>query len=62
MTTSLPPTPQPTPRDQLRPRVMGMRGGMSWESTVQYYRLADQIGRDRRGGLHSARLVLDSVD
>src|SRR5690242_12922125 len=46
----------------VRPRVIGMLGGMSWESTAQYYRLANELVRDRLGGLHSARLVLASVD
>jgi aspartate racemase len=35
---------------------------MSWESTAEYYRLANELVRDRLGGLHSARLVLASVD
>jgi aspartate racemase len=39
-----------------------MIGGMSWESSAEYYRLANQLVRDRLGGLHSARLVLASVD
>ena len=43
-------------------RVIGMLGGMSWESTAEYYRLANQLVRERLGGLHSARLVLNSVD
>ena len=45
-----------------RPRVIGMLGGMSWESTAEYYRLANEMIRDRLGGMHSARLVLCSVD
>jgi aspartate racemase len=45
-----------------RPRVIGMLGGMSWESTAEYYRLANEMVRDRLGGLHSARLVLASLD
>ena len=45
-----------------RPRVIGMLGGMSWESTIEYYRLANELVRDRLGGLHSARLVLSSLD
>jgi aspartate racemase len=45
-----------------RPRLIGMLGGMSWESTAEYYRLANEMIRDRLGGLHSARLVLSSVD
>ncbi len=44
------------------PRVIGMLGGMSWESSAQYYRLANELVRKRLGGLHSARIVLASVD
>ncbi len=47
---------------QSGPRVVGMLGGMSWESSAEYYRLANELGRERLGGLHSARLVLASVD
>lgn len=39
-----------------------MLGGMSWESTAEYYRGANELVRDRLGGLHSARILLDSVD
>lgn len=39
-----------------------MLGGMSWESSAHYYRLANEIVRERLGGLHSARVVLASVD
>lgn len=39
-----------------------MIGGMSWESTAEYYRLANELVRERRGGFHSARVVLTSVD
>jgi aspartate racemase len=46
----------------VRVKVIGMLGGMSWESTAEYYRLANELVRDRLGGLHSARIVLDSVD
>ena len=42
--------------------MIGMLGGMSWESSAQYYRLANELVRERLGGLHSARLVLASVD
>jgi aspartate racemase len=45
-----------------RARVIGMLGGMSWESSAQYYRLANELVRDRLGGLHSARVLLASVD
>jgi aspartate racemase len=51
-----------TTPEHTRQRVIGMLGGMSWESTAEYYRLANELVRDRLGGLHSARLVLASVD
>lgn len=41
---------------------IGMLGGMSWESSALYYRLANELVRRRLGGLHSARCVLYSVD
>ncbi len=41
---------------------IGLIGGMSWESTQTYYQLINQRVRDELGGLHSARLVLYSVD
>jgi aspartate racemase len=41
---------------------IGMLGGMSWESSAEYYRLANVLVRERLGGLHSAKLVLHSVD
>lgn len=43
-------------------KTIGLIGGMSWESTQTYYRLINQSVRDELGGLHSARLVLYSVD
>ena len=43
-------------------RVIGLIGGMSWESTAEYYRLLNEFTRERVGGLHSARCVLYSVD
>jgi aspartate racemase len=45
-----------------RVKVLGLLGGMSWESTVEYYRLANEEARARLGGLHSAPLLLWSVD
>jgi aspartate racemase len=41
---------------------IGLLGGMSWESSAEYYRLINEIVRDRLGGLHSADCVLRSVD
>ena len=43
-------------------KTIGLIGGMSWESTQTYYQLINQKVRDELGGLHSARLVLYSVD
>ena len=43
-------------------KTIGMIGGMSWESTAHYYRMINQLVRERRGRLHSARCVLVSVD
>ena len=43
-------------------KTLGLIGGMSWESTVPYYRLINEGVKARRGGLHSAKLVLYSVD
>ena len=45
-----------------RMRTIGLLGGMSWESSAEYYRLLNEGVRERLGGLHSARLVLASVD
>ncbi|MBV9221927.1 MAG: aspartate/glutamate racemase family protein [Methylobacteriaceae bacterium] len=41
---------------------IGLIGGMSWESTAIYYRLINELVRDRLGGVHSAKVLLDSVD
>jgi aspartate racemase len=41
---------------------IGLLGGMSWESSAEYYRLANEEVRRRCGGLHSADLILRSVD
>ena len=43
-------------------KTIGLLGGMSWESSALYYRLINEMVRDRLGGLHSARCVMASVD
>jgi len=43
-------------------KTIGLIGGMSWESSAEYYRLINEGVRARLGGLHSARCVLVSVD
>ena len=43
-------------------KTIGMIGGMSWESTAEYYRIVNQKVKERLGGLHSAKCVMFSVD
>ncbi|HZW02297.1 MAG TPA: hypothetical protein VFF68_00095 [Anaerolineaceae bacterium] len=43
-------------------KTIGIIGGMSWESTSEYYRLINEGVRARLGGLHSAKIALISVD
>jgi aspartate racemase len=43
-------------------KTLGLIGGMSWESTMPYYQLINQTVREQLGGLHSARIILYSVD
>jgi aspartate racemase len=43
-------------------KTIGVIGGMSWESSLLYYRLINQGVQKRLGGLHSARLLMYSVD
>lgn len=43
-------------------RVIGLLGGMSWESTAVYYRILNEAVRRRLGGQHSARILLYSLD
>ena len=43
-------------------KTIGLLGGMSWESTVSYYRIINQTVKEKLGGLHSAKLFLYSCD
>jgi aspartate racemase len=43
-------------------KTIGLIGGMSWESSLLYYRLINQDVKQRLGGLHSAQLLMYSVD
>jgi aspartate racemase len=43
-------------------KTIGMIGGMSWESTVTYYQIVNETVKETLGGLHSAKLLLYSVD
>ena len=43
-------------------KTIGIIGGMSWESTVTYYQVINETIREERGGLHSADILLYSID
>jgi amino-acid racemase len=43
-------------------KTIGMIGGMSWESSIEYYRIINEKVKEKLGGLHSARSVMYSVD
>lgn len=43
-------------------KTIGLVGGMSWESTLEYYRIINETVKERLGGFHSARIVMVSVD
>jgi aspartate racemase len=43
-------------------KTIGLIGGMSWQSTIPYYRILNESIRDALGGFHSARILLYSVD
>lgn len=43
-------------------KTIGLIGGMSWESTIEYYRIINSTVKERLGGYHSAKCILYSVD
>jgi len=43
-------------------KTIGLIGGMSWESTVEYYQIINELVKQRLGGLHSAKILMYSVD
>jgi aspartate racemase len=43
-------------------KTIGLIGGMSWESSIEYYRIINETVRDKLGGLHSAKSIMMSVD
>jgi aspartate racemase len=43
-------------------KTIGMLGGTSWHSTIEYYRIINQTVNDRLGGQHSAQIILSTVD
>jgi aspartate racemase len=56
------PAPSSTDAAMQRPAVIGLIGGMSWESSAEYYRIINREMRRRLGGVHSARSLMWSVD
>ena len=43
-------------------KTIGLIGGMSWESSIEYYRIINEATKDKLGGLHSAQSIMYSVD
>ena len=43
-------------------KTIGLIGGMSWENTVSYYKIINETVKEQLGGLHSAKILLYSVD
>jgi aspartate racemase len=43
-------------------KTIGLIGGMSWESSLEYYRIVNETTKAKLGGLHSAKCILYSVD
>ncbi len=43
-------------------KTIGLIAGMSWESSIEYYRIINEMVKERLGGLHSAKCVMHSVD
>lgn len=46
----------------IRLKTIGLIGGMSWESSIEYYRIINETVRAKLGGLHSAKSIMYSVD
>ena len=43
-------------------KTIGLIGGMSWESTVTYYKIINEVINEKLGGFHSGKIILYSVD
>lgn len=44
-----------------RQKTIGIIGGVSWQSSIEYYRLLNQMVGDELGGLHSAKILMYSI-
>lgn len=55
--------PRKTPCPSEAPlKTIGLLGGTSWPSTIEYYRILNQLAQEKLGGFHSASLLLRSID
>ena len=43
-------------------KTIGIIGGMSWESTIEYYRIINELVNKKLSGLHSAKMLIESYD
>jgi len=43
-------------------KIIGLIGGMSWESSLEYYRIINELIKNKLGGLHSGRIIMYSLD
>jgi len=43
-------------------KIIGLIGGMSWESSLEYYRMINELVKNKMGGLHSGRIIMYSLD
>ena len=43
-------------------KIIGLIGGMSWESSIEYYRIINETAKEKLGGLHSAKSLMVTVD
>jgi aspartate racemase len=43
-------------------KTIGLVGGLTWYSTLDYYRLLNELANKKLGGSHAAKIILNSVD
>ena len=49
-------------KERINWKTIGLIGGMSWESSLEYYRIINETAKLKLGGLHSAQCLMYSVD
>lgn len=47
---------------RIRMKTIGLIGGMSWESSIEYYKLINELVKEKLGGVHSCKSIMNSVD